>query len=558
MAVQAWEVGKSKYCTVMVRIQVETLSGAKASLRPTGSLLQDNLENRNSEGKQMTITASSLIGAPSAKTLLWDFINWKPIESMVNRLQMRIAKAAKEGKHGKVKALQWILTNSFYAKLLAVKRVTSNSGAKTSGVDKVIWNTALQKIEAVGLLRRRGYKPQPLRRIYIPKKNGKQRPLGIPTMMDRAMQALYLLALEPVAETQADGNSYGFRPKRSCADAIQQCFLSLCRKNSSSWVLEGDIKACFDRIDHGWLMANAPTDTKVLEKWLVSGYMEKGLFYKTEDGTPQGGIISPRLATVALNGLEGAVKAGFRKPDKVNVVVYADDFVVTCSSKEVLEQKIKPRIAAFLKKRGLELSQEKTHITHIEDGFDFLGHNVRKYRNGKLLITPSKKNIKTFLGNIRDIVKSNPTATTEGLIRQINPKIRGWCNYFRHVVSKRTFSYVDHKIFLALMSWIRRRHIHKSAQWRKNKYFRHNELRNWVFSTKIIGINNNISHLDLFMASSVPIKRHVKIRADANPFDPKFSDYFKSRDRKRKTNRGASDMPLIQNNIVAGSTKVGF
>ena len=228
-----------------------SLPGAKASPRPTGVSLQENLENRYYEEKQMTTMALPLIGASSAKIKLWESINWAPIESLVSRLQMRIAKATREGRYSKVKSLQWLLTHSFSAKLLAIKRIVSNSGAKTPGIDNIVWKTSLQKIKAVNMLQRRGYKPTPLRRIYIPKSNGKQRPLGIPTMKDRAMQALHLLALEPVAETQADGNSYGFRPKRSCADAIQQCFLALCRKRSSKWILEGDIKACFDRIDHG-------------------------------------------------------------------------------------------------------------------------------------------------------------------------------------------------------------------------------------------------------------------------------------------------------------------
>lgn len=192
----------------------------------------------------MTMTELPTIGASSTKINLWESIDWKPLEILVNRLQMRIAKAVRERRYGKVKSLQWILTHSFAAKILAVKRITSSSGAKASGVDKVLWRTSRQKIDAIKSLYRNGYNPQPLRRIYIPKKNGKQRPLGIPTMKDRAMQALHLLSLEPVAETLADINSYGFRPKRSAADAMEQCFKLLCRKNSSKWILECDIKSC--------------------------------------------------------------------------------------------------------------------------------------------------------------------------------------------------------------------------------------------------------------------------------------------------------------------------
>ena len=394
----------------------------------------------------MTVQKLSVAGATPASGERWNQVNWQLAQTQVHRLQMRIAKAVQQEKWGKVKALQWLLTHSHHAKLLAVKRVSSNAGAKTSGIDKVRWQTPKQKYEAVKSLRRRGYKAQALRRIYIPKKNGKLRPLGIPTMRDRAMQALYLLALEPVAEIQADKNSYGFRPKRSAADASQQCFLSLCRKTSPQWILEGDIKACFDEISHSWLMENVLTDKTILQQWLKSGYMQRGVFYDTESGTPQGGIISPVLANIALDGLEEVVKQAIRKGDKVNVIRYADDFVITAASKEILEEKVKPVVVAFLAKRGLQLSEEKTRLTHIDYGFDFLGFNFRKY-NGKLLTKPSKQSIKTFLANVRTLIKSHPTIKTEHLIWLLNPKLRGWANYFRHVVSSKVFSKLDDAIF---------------------------------------------------------------------------------------------------------------
>ena len=333
-----------------------------------------------------------ITGAASTKFPSWDVIHWQTVEKLVRRLQMRIAKAIREGKHSRAKSLQWILTHSYSAKLLAVKRVSSNKGSKTPGIDGVVWNTAKKKMDAVKLLQRRGYKPQALRRVYIPKKNGKQRPLGIPCMVERGQQALHLLGLEPISETIADHNAYGFRPKRSCADAIAQCFLALCRKQSSQWILEGDIKSCCDKIGHEWLKDNVLMDKQILNKWLKAGYIDKGVFYHTEEGTPQGGIISPTLMLLTLKGLEDVAKQlATHRSDKINVITYADDFIITGTSKELLVNKVKPAIKKFLEIRGLQLSDEKTKITHIKEGFDFLGFNIRKYKCEKLLIKPANR-----------------------------------------------------------------------------------------------------------------------------------------------------------------------
>jgi RNA-directed DNA polymerase len=477
----------------------------------------------------MTVMAKPVTGAPPASMPAWNSIDWKKAVTHVRQLQMRIAKAYREGKHGKVKALQWILTHSHSAKLFAVKRVVQNDGAKSPGVDNIVWNTSDQKLKAALSLKRHGYKTKPLKRIYIPKKQkGKLRPLSIPVMECRAQQALYLLALEPVSEMIADKNAYGFRPLRSTADAIEQCFKSLVKQGSAKYVLEGDIKSCFDNISSEWLLKNVIIDTEMLRKWLAAGYIENGKLYSTDRGTPQGGVISPTLLNVTLSGLEKAVKTVIKTKDRVNVCVYADDFVITGATKEVLEKKVKPVVENFLRERGLSLSQEKTKITHINEGFDFLGMNIRKY-NGKLLIKPAKSSVKRFIADIRETIKINKTAKTENLIRLLNPKIRGWANYYRHVCSKKTFSFIDHKIFEAIWRWSVRRHRNKGLRWIKKKYFRTSKSRNWIFSAKIKSKDGGISYLDLLRMDSTPIRRHIKFRAEATPFNPIHHAYLEKR-----------------------------
>lgn len=480
----------------------------------------------------MTAMATPSAGA-SSDFANWGAIDWPTVELEVKRLQMRIAKAIRQGRQGKAKALQWLLTHSFYAKLLAVKRVTQSRGAKTPGIDGVVWSTHRQKFEAAKTLHRKGYHSQPLRRIYIPKKNGQQRPLSIPTLHCRAQQALHLLGLEPVTEVKADPCAYGFRPKRSTADAIAHCFNVLSRRVSATYVLEGDIKACFDKIDHKWIESNTMLDRKMLAQWLNAGYIEVGSreIHPTVEGVPQGGIISPCIMVGTLSGLAEAAKTATKNHDKVHVISYADDFIITGTTKEVLEKQVQPAIEAFLHERGLTLSLEKTKITHIEEGFDFLGFNVRKY-DSKLLIKPAKSNVTSFLKSIRELIKSQATAKTENLIRLLNPKLRGWANYYRHVVSKQTFSYVNSEVFRALWRWAKRRHPNKGLRWIKRKYFRSIRWRNWVFSSRIKDKRGKYLDLELFNVASVRIKRHIKIRSEATPYDPQFADYFKERGRK--------------------------
>jgi RNA-directed DNA polymerase len=462
----------------------------------------------------------------------WHAIDWQKVHHNVRRLQGRIVKATQEGKWNKVKTLQRLLTHSFSGKALAVRRVTENQGKNTPGVDRVIWNTPQKKINAIYALRQRDYHPQPLRRIYIPKKNGQKRPLGIPVMKCRAMQALYLLALDPVAETTADPNSYGFRPQRSTADAIEQCFITLGKGKSPQWILEGDIKGCFDAISHTWLLAHIPLDKTMLKKWLKAGYMEKHVLHPTEEGTPQGGIISPVLANLTLDGLERMLMEHFPrvktgKGALVNFARYADDFIVTGRTKELLEQEVKPLVEQFMKERGLQLSQEKTTITHIEDGFDFLGQNIRKYKAGKrhkLLIKPSNKNVQAHLEKLREIIKKNPALPAWKLILLLNPIIRGWAQYHQHVVSKEIFNSVDDAIYRRLRQWVKRRHPKKSNEWVTKKYFKTVGGNNWTFYGETEG-----REYDLAETARVPIKRHVKVKGEANPYDPEWESYYEKR-----------------------------
>ena len=479
--------------------------------------------------------AEMLAGAAPRCVPDWHSIDWRKVWQTVRRLQARIVKAVAEGRWNQVKALVYLLTHSYSGRALAILRVVSNSGAKTPGVDGVLWNTPEAKSAAFSTLRRHGYQPQPLRRVYIPKSNGKRRGLGIPTMRDRAMQALHLLGLDPIAESLADGHSYGFRRERRCADAMGQTHTVLSHRHGPEWLLEGDIKACFDKISHEWLLTHVPMDRQVLRKWWNAGFLEKHAWFATTEGTPQGGCISPALANWTLDGLQRLLAEHFAKTlkqqrmNKVHLVRYADDFLITGTSKELLRDQVQPLVAHFLKQRGLELSHEKTQITHVEEGFDFLGQNVRRYRCGKVLLKPSSRNVKTFLAKIQETIDRSGSQTAGELIRRLNQQIKGWTMYHRYASSKSTFTYVDHRIFQKVWRWCRRRHPKKSRKWIKEKYFLRDGNRHWVFTGTLLDPKGQGWPIQLMAAAQVKIIRYVKIRSAVNPYDPQWELYLEAR-----------------------------
>lgn len=470
----------------------------------------------------------------------WTHIKWRKVKARALDLQMRIAKAVCEGRQALARKLQFLLTRSLAARLLAIKRVTANRGHKTPGTDGELWITPRKKMQGIKRLRRQGYLPRPLRRVYIPKKSGKLRPLGIPTACDRAMQTLHAMGLLPIAETRADRHSYGFRPYRSCADAIGQCFNVLSRWYSPEWILEADISGCFDNISHPWMIKHIPMDGRLLSAWLAAGYMDKGVFHQTTAGTPQGGTISPILANMALDGLEAVCHAAVlsspicRRAAKVNVIRYADDFIITGCSKELLRDYVLPAIEKFLAERGLTLSREKTKITQVEEGFDFLGQNIRK-RSGKLAIQPSKTAAEALLCKTQEIILGNRGRSVGDMIVKLNPVIRGWANYHRHAPYSDILSKVDDRIFRQVWNALRKRHGSHGKLWLRKTYFQGSGTRRWSLNTGHSSAARKVGVVTLVRASEIVRVPHVKIRSEANPFDPQWKEYFTERTKRRRT-----------------------
>jgi RNA-directed DNA polymerase len=464
----------------------------------------------------------------------WHRIDWAGCYRRVRSLQRRLVQAVQKGAWRKVKRLSYLLVHSFAARALAVKRVIENTGKKTPGVDGERWETPEQKATAVARIGQwQHYRPRPLKRSAIPKKNGSQRHLSIPTLEDRARQAVYLQALQPIAETQADPNSYGFRPKRRCADAMDQCFKVLRQQTSATWILEGDIQGFFDHIAFSWIEEHTPMNKRILAKWLRCGFIDHGALYPTTAGVPQGGIISPVISNLVLDGLEAIVQGSSwqRSVHNINYVRWADDFLVTATSRQVLAETVLPRLHAFLADRGVQLSAEKTVITPIAQGFDFLGQTVRKPQraNGKptkLQITPSKVSFQALKDKVRTLCKQARGTPPARLIETLTPVLRGWANYHRYVICGETFAKVDNFVWQRVYRWARRRHSNKTGRWITDRYFPHCQGESWRFTDPVTGKQL------LRVQEAVKPQRYLKIRGAANPFDPAWEAYFQDRDRK--------------------------
>lgn len=463
MESREYESGRSEGHGVMPGIGAATgstrkrcLTGGVRRVPTSGRYSVARKSGRTLKTEKQRASRKSVDGASVGLAREWNSIDWRKTKAEVKRLQMRIAKAVEEGRWGRAKSLQHILTHSFHAKALAVRRVTSNKGKKTPGVDGVVWKTAREKMEAVRSIKQRGYRALPLRRVRIPKK-----------------------------------------------------------------------------ISHSWLLRFIPMKRHILHQWLKAGYEENGHPFPTKEGTPQGGIASPVLANMTLDGLEAVVRkavGGERvkgQRTKVHLVRFADDFVVTADRKELLTEQALPAIEAFLHERGLNLSKMKTRIVHITDGFDFLSQTLRRFGN-KLIIRPAKAAVKSLLSTVREQIRRMRSAPVKDLVGKLNPILRGWANYHRHIVSSDTFSYIDWEVTQMLWRWARRQHRKKNMRWIINRYWRvvpdtHRFTAAWREKS------GKRYTLFLFRMSDLPIRRHVRIKGNANPYSPSWQDYFTQR-----------------------------